>query len=508
MKSSDLLARHAEARSDRPAFVCRGQTYTWREVEERVGRLAAHLAADLPPGERVAVLAHNCHRYWEVVFACARAGLVTVPINHRLSASEVKDIREDVGARGAVVDRSLIQERSDLAAALEVEVLVTFGDGVEVGRDYDRLATTGNPLGPGERDCDLSVVGFTSGTTGRARGAVLTHHTSMTTAMWFSTLFGLSEDDVFLACLPAYVYRGGAGGMAAVVPGACSVVTDFEAGRVAELIARHRVTALILAPIMADRLLRLDLRRHDLSSVRSLWVGGAPSSPRTVELLQEAMPAAVIGAVYGMTEATGISSGAWPGGSGDAERRRRASVGRPSPLVEFRLLDDDGAPVAPGQPGEIIVRGDSVMQGYWGLGPGAGLRDGWFYTGDVGLRDPDGSLFLVDRRADVIVSGGLNVYSAEVERALLTHPQVEEAVVVGAPDPEWGEAVTAVLVAKGTPPADAQLAQHLEQRLAGFKRPKRTVWMESLPRNAMGKLDKKAVRAMLWNRNGGRQIGG
>ena len=280
----------------------------------------------------------------------------------------------------------------------------------------------------------MNVIGFTSGTTGHARGAILSQRTATLSAMWFATLFRLSPSSTFLACMPAYVYRGQAGGMAAVVAGATTVPLVFDAGAVLDAIETYCVTHVILAPAMVDRLLaHPTLADRDLTSLESVWIGGTPSSPAAVRQLAEHV-AADLGSVYGMTEATGIASMRWTIGRSvdedDDDRTWPPSAG-PDRCSTSGWSATTGSISVPARsarsPSEVTRRWTAI-----GASPSGSAfdDDGWYHTGDLARRDEEGRLFLVNRRADVIVSGGLNVYAAEVEGVLASHPAVAACAVV------------------------------------------------------------------------------
>ena len=232
-----------------------------------------------------------------------------------------------------------------------------------------------------------------------------------------------------------------------------------------------------------------------LDSLREVWVGGAPSNPESIAALQR-LTGATVGSVYGATEAAAVASMRWPADPEHGHLLR--SIGRPAPLNDVRLAAASGREAQPGEPGEIRVRGSSVMSGYWPDADGDGLVDGWYCTGDIAVRDDEGYLFVVDRRADVINSGGLNVYSVEVERVLLAHPDVAECAVVSSPDDSMGEAVTALVVPAAGPVDFGELERHCREALAGYKCPRQWVLSAGLPRNALGKIDKKAIRDERW----------
>jgi acyl-CoA synthetase (AMP-forming)/AMP-acid ligase II len=499
MNVGDFARRQAAARPNSIAFVCGDDLFTWRDVDERSDSLAGAFMDELSPGDRVAIVSRNCHRYWETQFACAKAGLIAVPINSRLVSGELATIFEDATPSALVIGQTDLDKDAwvDLVEKVNPKMLITFGPKVKSARHYEEVCGRGfRPQHVLVGDGDIAVLGFTSGTTGRTKGALLAHRSTTSTALWLATLFGLKAEDTFLACMPAYVNRGGSAGMAPAVVGARTIVMDFEAEAVLETIEAQRVTHLVLAPVMLERLLSCPgIRQRDLSSLRGLWLGGSPASTRNVKEFSE-IAGEVVGCLYGMTEATGIAAMRWS----IRDEHLLGSVGRCSILVDLELVTADGSEAAVGEPGEIVVRGDSVMLGYWGDPEGSSLSEGWFRTGDIAWRDKDGHLFLVDRRADVINSGGLNVYSAEVEQVISEEVRIVECCVLGAPDEEWGETVCAVVVlSPDTELSLEDLKLHCKSKLATFKLPRRLEVIDELPRNAAGKVDKPALRSMLWN---------
>ena len=496
MRIADLVRRHARARPRDPALVCGSERLAWRDLDERTDALAAVLADTSEPGGRVAIVTANCHRHLEAVFAASRAALVSVPLNHRWTAAELAATIGDVDPAAVVLDLGL-PAGPELASAVAPIPVLAFGGRHPDADGYDDALEAGRARPAVQRDpWRHHVIGFTSGTTGRPRGAVLSQQQALAAATWLATLFSIGADDCFLACMPMYVYRGGSGALAPMVVGARSVVCDFDAGTVIEAIGDEGVTHAILAPVMVERI--LDSPRAaggHLDTIRGLWVGGAPSAPESIAALQR-LTGATVGSVYGATEATAVASMRWPADREHAHLLR--SIGRPAPLNDVRLATPSSREAAPGEPGEIQVRGATVMSGYWPGADGEGLVEGWYRTGDIAVRDEDGHLFLVDRRADIINSGGLNVYSVEVEQVLLTHPQVSECAVVSSPDDAMGEAVTAVVVPAGGSLDLGELERHCRAALAGYKCPRKWVLSDRIPRNALGKIDKKAIRDERW----------
>jgi long-chain acyl-CoA synthetase len=501
MHLSEIVRRQAVARPDAPSYTCAEASLNWLQSDERSSRLANFLLArGLRPGDRVALLATACHRYWEVHFGCAKAGLIVAPINHRLQPGEIDFILGDVGAAAVVVS-------ADLAAKLAGSRLaLRLGFGGDHGQpdDYEAALAGAAPDAPtvALSDDDINVIAYTSGTTGRPRGAMLAHRGSVLSAYGYGIANQFRADDIVLSCMPPYVLRGQSAGLSPALVGAHVVMAPFRAPDIAATIAHYRVTQIQLAPAMINMLLaQPDLDRFDLSCVRAIWTGGAPIRPEVLTRLG-AVFGDVLGSTFGMTEATGVAGMRHRLAGDAADVRRLASVGRPLPLLDVEVRRADGSITAAEEVGEIVVRGETVMRGYWGDPEHTAevLREGWYHTGDLAFRDDDGYLFLVDRRVDVIISGGLNVYSLEVEQALAQLPGVVESAVVGTPHDTWGEAVTAIVVA--TPDAEltaADVIAYCRDRMAHFKAPQSVHFVDELPRNAMGKLDKRAIRAPFWS---------
>jgi acyl-CoA synthetase (AMP-forming)/AMP-acid ligase II len=509
MHLSEIIRRQAAARPGDPSYSCAEADLTWRQTDERTSRLAAALhARGLRHGDRVAILARACHRYWEVHFGCAKAGLVVVPVNYRLQPGEVKHILSDVGANAAVIDARL----ADVVASADIPLRLGFGPGHGQPLDYEQVLAGHDPVPPAVRlnDEDLNVIAYTSGTTGTAKGAMLRHRGSVLSAYGYGMANRFRSEDVVLMCMPPYVLRGQSAGLSPALVGAHVVMADFVAPEIVNIIEQRRVTQLQLAPAMITLLLREpDLARRDFGSIRAIWTGGAPVRPPELERLG-AVFGDVLGSTFGMTEATGVAGMRYRLSSDPADLGRLASIGRPLPLLDVEVRRPDGSVTADDEVGEIVVRGDTVMAGYWNApeATAAVLRDGWYHTGDMARRDSDGYLYLVDRRVDVIVSGGINVYSLEVEQVINRMPGVAESAVVGVPDELWGEAVAAFVVCRpGAVISESDVIDRCRAELAHFKAPQSVRFPAELPRNAMGKLDKRTLRASYWAGRG-RSIAG
>ncbi|MCE3551495.1 long-chain-fatty-acid--CoA ligase [Pseudonocardia sp. RS11V-5] len=514
---AEQVRRHAVRTPKRTAVVDGDREVSWAELDERATRIANGLAAaGVVRGDRVALLVDNSLRPLEVMIACARAGFVHVPLDFRLAEADVRSILADCGARAVIVDTPYLptarRVRPDLP---DVAVWVTdrAADGAAdraVGfTDYDELvdrASTTRPAADVD-DHGLLCILYTSGTTGRAKGVTATHLQSLDNAMGVILGSEIDGDTRYAVSYP----HGSAGTIHHVwgpvlLRGGCLVLSDvrqFSAERFFALVERHRVTHCQLVPTMVFRLLdHPDRGRFDLSSLRTMGYASAPIPPERVRHVLETFGPILV-QMYGMTE---TASHATILGKADHVRAAAgadhlfASCGRPAIGAEIRILDDDGRPVPTGEVGEIVMRARWFTSGYWNdpERTAEALRDGWLYSGDLGRMDAEEYLYVVDRKKDLIITGGANVASTEVEAALYDHPAVQEAAVIGRPDREWGEAVHAVVSLRpdGTT-SPAELIAWCRERLAHFKCPKSVEIRAELPRTSTGKLAKAVLRAEL-----------
>lgn len=463
------------------ALVLGQRRFTFADLDDRAARLAGVLLANAAPGDRVAVVADNCPAWLDCYYGVPRAGMVLTPLNQRLGPGEQADLL-------AVAEPTVL-----IGEAARLEALQPLADrfpsvrtvaAVEADR-WDALlaAHPPAPLHPDIRPDDPAWLLFTSGTTGSPKGAVLTHR-SLTAAV-VGAGFGrpVADDDVFATAFPL-CHVAGFNVMAYHLHTRPAVVLPrFRADGYAAAVREHAVTVASLAPTMLSSLLdHLDDAGGELPTLRTVGLGAAPIAPA---LVRRAATRLHVGfsESYGMTELSGSA----------------AYDGRPTPLVSMRIVDDDLADVAAGEVGEIVVRGDQVTAGYWQdpVATAEAFRGGWFHTGDLGRWDEAGRLRVVDRSKDVIITGGENVMSREVEDVLHDHPDVAAVAVVGVPDERWGEAVCAVVVPHpGTEPTADDLRDHLRGHLAGFKLPKHVVFVEALPVNAAGKVRKAELRRL------------
>jgi long-chain acyl-CoA synthetase len=501
------LRRALAVAPDATAVVCPHATLTYRELGARVRRLIAACAAlGLRRGDRVAVLAPNCHRYLELHLALPVAGLVIVPLNIRHSDPERCYAISDSGTRALFTDR-------DVAGVADLDVRVV---GLEDGGyealldDADDPASDGpatlpdGPDAPGEHD--LAGIFYTGGTTGAAKGVMLTHGNLVANALHFMACWPFTEDTRFMVVAPMFHAAGTIGALATTwAAGTQVLVPAFTGAGVLDVIERERVTATLVVPTMMNALAVVQRERpRDVSTMRWLSHGSSPAAHELLRRTHETFPHASMLHIYGLTETSPIVT-LHPDEQLRLDSPRAMSCGRPAVGVEVAIREvggDPDLPVAlpPGEVGEVAIRGANVTAGYWHKPEETAkvLRGGWFSSGDLGYLDDAGYLFLVDRAKDMIVSGGENVYSAEVENALYSHPAVVEAAVFGVPDERFGEAVHAVVQTRTEVTGD-ELVAHCRLTIAGYKVPRGVdLRAEPLPKSGAGKILKRELRDAWW----------
>lgn len=506
MNPAAWVERHARRQPDEPALADGGRVHaSWSEFATRMAGAATGLRDHfgLAPGNRVAIVMRNRPEYLEALYAIWHAGLAAVPVNARLHRAEIAYILEHSESAVAVTDAEHAEDVESLVgtvASLKAAVIAP-------GERWDRL-TASSPGGRVDRRPeDPAWLFYTSGTTGKPKGATLTYRSLlMATLSYFADIDPVRPQDSVLHVAPLS-HGAGLYGLPHVAKGAVSVMPQsggVDGDEIADLLRRWPGTSFFAAPTMVKRLAGdRAVADADLSHLKTIIYGGAPMY---LADLEDALAAfgPRLAQIYGQGETpmtiTGLSQADHADRDHPRWRDRMQSVGVPRTDVEVRVVDD-GRELPVGEVGEVVVRGDVVMAGYWNQ-PDAtadALRDGWLYTGDMGSFDPDGYLTLRDRSKDLIISGGMNIYPREVEEALLRHPGVAAAAVVGRPDPKWGEAVVAFVVAAdgaAQPPA-GELDQTCLGHIARFKRPRDYRFVEALPVNNYGKVVKRELRDRL-----------
>jgi acyl-CoA synthetase (AMP-forming)/AMP-acid ligase II len=498
-----VLEHHAARTPTKPIAVHGDEVVTYGEMVDRAAALAAGFAArGVAAGDVVGLLSYNSIEFLTTIFAANHLGAIAMPINWRLAAEEVRFILDHSQARALVCGDDLIDLAGEAVSRLDHDI-------VRVGVTTDRVegwerfadvaATPATVARVRVQGDDVHRLMYTSGTTGRPKGVMLTHANLAWKNYAHITEMGFTSEDVGLACGP--LYHVGALDLittSMIAVGATTVIhRAFDAEAVVDEIERSRVTSVWAAPAMVRAILDVPgVDQRDLSSVEAIIAGGEKMPIPTIDRIRETFPSAWFADAYGLTETV----------SGDTFLDREnvitklGSVGRPCQYLELDIWDDQGASVPAGQKGEVVLRGPKVFKGYW-RDPDAtakAFEGGWFHTGDIGVQDEDGYVYIVDRLKDMIVSGGENIASSEVERVIYEHGSVVEAAVVGRPDERWGEVPVAFVVMN--PDASTspdELIDHCRTQLAKYKVPRDVVVIDALPRNPSGKILKRELRDQL-----------
>jgi len=506
------LRRALQLNPDRLATVIGDQRRAWREIGERVPRLAAGLRIlRVDPGDRVAILSLNSDRYLETYLATAWAGGVIVPLNIRWSHAETADAVNDCRPKVLMIDKAFAPIGIALAQAIPDLKLIyaDVGDIPHEAEDYEVLLERSEPIPDAMRaGNDLAGIFYTGGTTGRSKGVMLSHGNLMTSALSMLGEFDPDTVDaaVYLHAAPMFHLANGSQMFAVLLGGGSNVmIPRFTPEGVMAAIQKERVTETLLVPTMIQMLVdHPKLGSYDLSALKRITYGASPISEAVLQRAIAALPNVKFVQGYGMTELSPTATILhWKEhiGGGYANGRHR-SAGRATFCCEVKIVNNEGVPVPPDVVGEIVVRGDNVMMGYWERPDetAKAIIDGWMHTGDSGYMDASGFVFIVDRLKDMIVTGGENVYSIEVENALAQHPDVVQCAVFGIPDVNWGEKVHAVVVTRiGAQVSADQLIEFIKTLIAGYKCPRSIEISESpLPLSGAGKILKRVLRKPFW----------
>lgn len=512
MELTHGLHRARRLRPHATALVCEGRRLTFAAFVDRIARLAAVFCGlGVGRDDRVAILAPNGQAYLETLLASFWCGGIAVPINARFALPEMVEQVLDAEPSLLVLDESFAEQGMALRAALPSLrlLLISQGGALDGVGDYETEIASAEPIEDARRGGqDLACIFYTGGTTGRSKGVMLTHASIWANATVTSGLCGFDESLVHLHAGPLF-HLGAAGRVfTTVFVGGCHVVLPrFTPEEALAAIERERVTASTFVPTMLGMILdKPEFAHFDLSSLRLITYGASPMPEAILRRCIERFPGIGFLQSYGMTELSPVATvltqeDHQPG----APARRLRSAGRPVVSAEVKIADPQGQELPSGEVGEILVRGPMVMKGYWRQPEltAETLRGGWMHTGDAGFFDEDGYLYVTDRLKDMIITGGENVYSVEVENALHTHPAIAECAVIGLPDPRWGERVHAVIVLRsGHTPGLDEIVAHCRGMISGYKVP-RTVEFHPgpLPLSSVNKINKAALRAAHAERN-------
>ncbi|MFB7719371.1 long-chain fatty acid--CoA ligase [Nocardia sp. NPDC056100] len=508
MYLTQVLHRSLQHDPDRIMTIFGDRVRTVAESVDRIARLAGALAGlGVKPGDRVGILALNSDRFHEYLLAVPWLGAVVNPVNIRWSPAEIAYSLRESDTRALLVDDMFAGLVPELRQQFpELETVIFCGDGArpEGMLDYETLIAQSLPIEDSRTGGDaLLGVFYTGGTTGHPKGVMLSHDNLMTSTL--GVLAGghaLSGGGRLLHSAPMFhlaaICHWSLGNAAAAVH---TFVPAFSPAAVLEAIAVHRITDMLLVPTMVQMLIddpRID--DYDVSGVRQVLYGASPIAESVLKRARAAFPNAGFTQAYGMTELSPVA--ALLSDDDHHEPRLLRAAGRSAPHCEIRIVDPDDNEVPRGTVGEVVVRGDNVMLGYWDRpqDTASAVREGWMHTGDGGYMDSRGYVFIVDRIKDMVITGGENVYSAEVENALLEHPAVAAAAVIGVPDPRWGERVHAVVVlASGRTVTEEELREHCKVLIAGYKVPRSAEFVDALPMSGAGKILKRELRKPYWD---------
>jgi acyl-CoA synthetase (AMP-forming)/AMP-acid ligase II len=508
---ADMVRAQARNRGNALAYEFEGRQTTFAEFDIKTNRVAnALIAMGLKKGDRIAYLGKNSDFYFELLLGAMKAGVVMAPVNWRLAGPEVAFIVDDCKAPVLFTGPEFIAQVKNIKAQLpDVKHVITTEGGAPEWPDFTAWRDAQNSDDPMVKiePNDVAMQLYTSGTTGKPKGAMLSHanfHNLVEAGneadkpewnRW-------SSEDVSLVAMPIFHIGGSGWGVVGLAHGAKGVIArEFDPTKVLDFFEQFGITKLFMVPAAMQFVVRQPrARTMDFSRLKYMLYG---ASPIPAALLKECIDVFKCGFVqlYGMTETTGTIVALPPEDHIEGSERMR-SAGKALAGVELAILDPDGKPLPPGEVGEIATRSAHNMVGYWNL-PEATAKtlgpDGWLRTGDAGYMDKDGYLYIHDRIKDMIISGGENIYPAEVESALCDHPDVAEAAVIGIPDDKWGEAVKAIVVMKPGKSADAtDIINFTRTRIAGYKTPKSVDFIEALPRNPSGKILRRNLRDPYW----------
>jgi long-chain acyl-CoA synthetase len=503
------LRRAAQVKPAGTAAIDGAHRHTWSEVLSRVKRAAGMLrGAGLSRGGRVAVLALNGHRYFEIYYAIPWAGGAIVPLNTRLALPEMQYILEDSGAGILIVDENFAGVAQAIREKLPALKLIHISDRAAPAGfiDYERAIESGEAVADAGR-CggDLAGIFYTGGSTGKAKGVMLSHDNLVCNAVNGCYMIGYDPTSVYLHAAPMCYLTDGMSTLSITMAAGTHVfIPRFEVEACLDAMTTHHVTNIALVPTMIGMIVNSPgIEQRDLSSLRQFMFGSSPITEGTLKRAVELWPGMKFLHGWGMTELSPIGTMLphhlrVPRVGGD----RLRSCGVAPPNVEVMIVDEHGREVPRGQIGEIVVRGPIVMQGYWNKPEetAKALREGWLYTGDAAIMDEEGLVYIVDRLKDMIISGGENIYSTEVENAISVMPEIAEVSVIGIPDPKWGEAVHAIVVPRNGAAITAEAVQaHCRTLIAAYKCPRSVeLRREPLPVSAAGKIQKNVLREPYW----------
>jgi acyl-CoA synthetase (AMP-forming)/AMP-acid ligase II len=513
MSCTQPIRRAAQVTPNNVALICGDRKHTFSETQHRISCVARFLVdGGFKEGDRAALLALNSDRYYEIFFAIPWSGGVVVPLNIRWSLAELLYSLNDSGTSVMFVDDMFVSLAEKINDELGPVIrFIYIGDGAcpEWMSRYDVMMDVSEPLlDAGRCGDDLLGIFYTGGTTGFPKGVMLSHNNFYSSALSMMSEMGIRTPYVrYLHAAPMFHIADAAVGMANTLAGNTHVfIPAFEPSSVMNAIAKFEVTDVLLVPTMIGMLLEHEgFASAKLGSLKKIVYGASPMPLGVLHKVMEKLSHVALYQAYGQTELAPVISILRPEHhvlTGDGADKVR-SAGQASVIVEIKVIDSDGAPLLAGEVGEVLVKGPNTMLGYWEMPEQtkSTINDGWVHTGDAGYLDDDGFLFLVDRVKDMIVTGGENVFSAEVENVVSQHPAVQEVAVIGIPHPKWGESVHAVVrLSSHSSASEKELIEYCRAAIAAYKCPRSVTFVsDPLPTTSVGKISKKDIRKPYWN---------
>ena len=503
MNLTNILSETVRSHKEKKAVFCKEKEFTYKQFNNRVGNLANALTKfGISKGDKVAILHKNCHYFLETYFGTMQIGAVLVPLNNYLSADELAYILKDSESKLLIANVNFNSKVNDTVDILKKDIKTIY-----TSKDYEDFINTGDSILPEVvvKDNDAAQIYYTSGTTGRSKGVVLSYKNVYSHALCTIDELNLKDTDVWLHAAPLFhLADAWATWAITIVGGTHILLSDFDSKTVCKTIEKQGVTLTNLVPTMYYRLVNYpDVNKFDYSSLRVLMSGGAPISHSLVKKIIETFKCDYI-QTYGMTETSpfltmSILNHHLRSLTFEEQLKYKSTTGRKFKGVELKVVNEKCEEVKTNnkEVGEIIVKGNSISKGYWKLPQETkkAIKNGWLFTGDMAVIDEEGYVTIVDRKEDMILTGGEKVYSIEVENVLYTHPAVLEAAVIGVPDEEWGEKVKAIVVLKnGKKATEKEIIEFCKKRIAAYKVPKQVEFLDCLPKLGSGKICKKMLK--------------
>ncbi|MGO4888533.1 class I adenylate-forming enzyme family protein [Anaerobacillus sp. MEB173] len=496
-----IMRQNAVKYANKNAVIYKGQCYTYEELNERSNKIAnAFLMKGYKKGDKVAVFMKNHRAYIEVIAGLSKIGVIIVPINFRLVGSEVEYIVNDSECRGFITTNEYEKEVVTLIPKLpQLDTILVIGASTEQTVDYDQFLQTGSSEEPAVQvnEQDPFYFGYTSGTTGKPKGVVISHKSRILTGMVAAYEYKIDESDVHLVAGPIYhaapwIFLV----MQLIVGGTLVIQESFSPEQFLDDVQTYQITNTFMAPTMFNFIVNLpdDIKsNYNSSSMRVMISAGAALPTQTKNDILSCFPEADLHEFYGSTESA-ITLNIKP----KDIRRKDRCVGQPFPFVECKILDENKQPVARGEIGELYIKTPYLLDGYYKneKANAESFLDDYFSVGDMAMQDDEGYYYIVDRKKDMLISGGVNIYPREIEEILYTNEKILDVAVIGVPDPTWGESVKAIVVPRDNTLTEEDVIQFCNGKIASYKKPKSVEFVHELPRNPSGKILKTALRSM------------